>query len=166
MKYTGEVVASVSYGNPDWFDVVDGGMGATNVTGGSINLPQGGTRQSQAAVIGGTYFEASETGTGIKQEIETTIQSLISADLSEAINSGGFDGAPENIESYETFYTNLAKSRFLVAAGEIADNPDELAAAEQVANSIKVTITVSGLPTTDEIKQDVIDMVKSAFGGV
>ena len=148
-----------------WFTVMDEGMDAPEVTGGDVKLPQGGTRKSKAAVIGGTYSEGSEAGSMITEESMNIINSAASTDIQEIISSVGLDNAPQAIIDYgNTFCTNIVKSRVRIAKGEM-DNKDELKAADEVEDSIRFVFEVSDFPTMEDVKSFVVDKVREVFGG-
>lgn len=148
-----------------WFKIMDEGMDAPEVTGGMINLPQGGQRKSKAAVVGGTYSEGSEVGSMITEESMNLINASAQEDIRGIISDVGFDNAPQAIAEYgDTFCTNIVKSRVRIAKGEM-DNKDELKAADEVEDSIKFVFEVESMPTTEDIKNYVTEKIKEAFGG-
>lgn len=164
MKMTGKLTVTLLCGNDDWFDVIDAGLDAQPVTGGMIELPQKGERKSKAAAIGGLFFGSIEIGTNIGKEIYDMIEGLLTQDIYDTVNTNGFDGLYSNIQNYEFFYTNLARSRLIVAADEFKDNPDEVLATNEVINSIRVSILIEGVPSTNDLMEIVANTLQSAGG--
>ena len=76
---------SLSYecNNEVWLDIIDQGMEPTDVTGGRIKLPQGGERESKAAVTGGKYEAAKETATLAKENVMKMAESFFKTDLED-----------------------------------------------------------------------------------
>ena len=158
---------SVSYeitsGNEEWRGVIDNGMGAPEVTGGTIQLPQGGERESQAAATGGIFTEGSEAGSQAEENARKIIDSLLPEEIPSHIE-GLLKG--EGLDEIEFFFSNIAKSEYMKVAGEYSDNPDEAEATEQVINSLHVKLTISGMPTMDEIKDVATKAVIEMLGGM
>lgn len=135
--------------NPMWAGIIDEGMGAPFVNGVTKTLPSGEVVDSEAAMSGGYYEPGVETGTGVKKEVETMLQSLLPSYIEEEF-SNGTDGSDT-----AQFATNLAKSRWTIAADEVADNPDEYEAGRQVAESVYVELNIS--PPIAEVKERMIE---------
>ena len=157
----GTITLRFEYGNEEWANVINSGMGPTEVTGGVVHLPQGGTRQSRAAVTGGTFYEAAESGTGVFDEIQTMAQSLLPGLVFDAI-SGGINGAAERIKGLEEFMTNFGKSRLLVYAGEFSDNADEQAATNQIIDSFHAVLDSN--ISFDSLIEEIKSMIVSSLG--
>jgi len=159
-RITGRIVC-----NHPWFKVMDKGMDAPEVTGGMIDLPQGGQRKSRAAVIGGVYEEGAEAGSRISENAMKIIGSVAPGDIQQLISEGGLDNAAQSIQDYGSgFCTNILKSEVAKAKGEM-DNKDEMKAAEEVEEEIHFVFEVENMPTMDEIKQYVVGEVQNAIGG-
>lgn len=156
--WTGHVELSVEFGEAEsWAEDMESGIPAPEVTGGTIKLPLGGTRQSQAAATGGIYKAGSEAGTGVISEFMSMAESLLPSEVSAEMQD--LDGAPERIAELSVFFTNLLKNRISVYASEYSDNADEAAATATLINSATVVIKVEGLPTTKELEKYIIQQL-------
>lgn len=71
--------------NDPWFEIMNEGMEAPEVTGGEIALPQGGTRESHAAVTGGVFYEGAEPDSMGAENAMKMIRSLFPEDVKEII---------------------------------------------------------------------------------
>lgn len=158
MAELGTISLRFEYDNEAWANIMNNGQGPQLVTGGTVQLPQGGTRESGAAVTGGMYQEAAEPATGIIDELHTIIGDVF-RDVAASELTSDIEGAAERIQSQEQFLTALGRSRLLVYLGE-CENEDEIAATEQVADSFHVFITcdISFAGVMDEIRSKLTAM--------
>ena len=161
---------SVSYeitsDNEEWREQMETGMPAPKVTGGSINLPQGGTRPSKAAVIGGIFEEGSESATYAEQNSRNILDTILPQEIQNKISNLLENG--NDLKDIEFFSSNIVKSEYNKIAGEFSDNVDEAAATDTVINSISVKIIIDGLPTKEEVtqyaKESFIEFVQKTLG--
>lgn len=140
MASLGTVTLQFEYGNEKWADIMNSGQGPQEVTGGMVDLPQGGQHQSEAVATGGVYREAAEPATGIFDEMYTMVSDIFKFWVGEEVTNGDFSGAAERIKSLESFLTEFGRSRLLVYMGE-CENDDEREATEQVIDSFHVVVT-------------------------
>ena len=159
----GNVSLKFEYDNESWANIMNSGLGPTQVTGGTIQLPQGGTRESRAAVTGGTFTAAEEPSTGVFDEIQTMASTLFPDLVSEAISSGDIETASERIKDIEQFMTNLGKSRLTIQASEFSDNPDEAEATNQVIDSFRTVVdcNISFTGFVNEVQQVIANTLRS-----
>lgn len=154
--------------NESWRGTIDEGMSAPSVTGGSIDLPQGGQRESKAAVTGGIFTEGSEAGSDAEGNARKIIDSILPEELGDTVQRM-IDG-DYSVHDLEFFLTNIVKSQYQIVAGEYSDNPDEAIATQQVIDSLQVKLTIEGLPTKEEIieaaKEAAVSLITDALGGV
>ena len=148
----------ITSANEEWRSVMENGQPAPSVTGGVVQLPQGGTRESRAAVTGGIFTEGSEAGSYAEENAKKIIESLMPAEIQDSLSNIIENG---DISDLEFFLTNIAKSEYMKIAAEFSDNADEAQATEAVINSIKVTLNVSGLPTKEEITAAAKELIMS-----
>lgn len=167
-QFTITASAKITSANEEWRGVMDEGMSAPKVTGGTIQLPQGGTAQSKAAVTGGVFTEGSEAGSLAEENAMKIINSIIV----EELQSNGkelIDNPDETINSIEFLLSNIAKSEYQKIAAEYSDNDNEAEATDQVINSLTVKLAVTGIPTMEEINEFVqevaVSMINEKLGG-
>ena len=79
------IIMSFEYDNEPWFEIMNEGMEAPEVTGEDVELPQGGTKESNAAVTGGEYLEGAESGSMAKENAMKIINSLFPDDVRSII---------------------------------------------------------------------------------
>ena len=164
-SYTISISYHIESANEKWRGTMDEGQGPTEVTGGWINLPQGGTRESGAAVTGGQYNAAAEVGS----HAEENGKKIINTEMKEVITPvivNMIQGDSGGIQEVEFFLTNVMKNEYMKTAAEFSDNPDEAEATQQVIDSIHVAVEVSGLPSIEDIKQWAVQKIQEVLGGV
>lgn len=164
-NYTFSVSYEITSENEPWRTIMEEGLPAPEVTGGAIELPQGGTRQSKAAVTGGIFTEGSEASSYAEDNTKKMISSLLPEEIQSHIQSL-LHG--DSISDVESFLTNLAKSEYSKIAGEFSDNEDESIATQEVIDSLKVKLTINGLPSLEEIalqaKKEIIEKLNLGGG--
>lgn len=82
-----EITLTFECDNETWLSVINDGLEAPMVTGGNVNLPQGGTRQSKAAVTGGIYLAAKETASLARDNGLKISKSLFKEDIENLFHS-------------------------------------------------------------------------------
>ena len=150
-------------GNAPWQDVMENGMEEPYVSGGLIDLPQGGHRESHAAVTGGVFEEGSENKTvaneNAKRMVNMVLPELLKYYLKDYMQGG-------TLEELENTLSDIVRDEYEKVKGEFEDNPDEEEATRQVIESLQVKIEVNGLPTYDEIKSKVRNEVLKRFNAL
>lgn len=164
-SYTISISYHIESANEEWRGTMDEGQGPTEVTGGSINLPQGGTRQSRAAATGGQYNAAAEVGSQAEENGKKIINSNLK-DIITPVLVHMIKGDSSGIQEINFFLTNIIRNEYIKTAAEFSDNPDEAEATKQVIDSVYVSVEISGVPTEDDIKQWVSQKVQELLGGV
>lgn len=144
--------------------IIENGQGPPAVTG-TVELPQGGSRQSRSFGRNTTYAEGAEPGTHVIRDTETMLKTVMPELARDAFND--IDSAAERLKDLEVFGTNLLQNRFEAVQTEYP-NKDEEAAKSIIQNGAKVIVTISGhIPTKDELtqkaKEDVIKILKGAL---
>ncbi len=166
-SFTATADYTISSGNESWRNRIDEGMEPPEVTGGMINLPQQGQRQSKAAVTGGRFEAGSEEATYAEENSRKIIDSILPGEI-ESVIDRMIDGSYD-LKDLEFFLTNIVKSQYQIIAGEFSDNPDEALATQQVIDSLEVKLTISGIPTREEIikaaEEAVIPLITNILGG-
>lgn len=165
-NFTLTISYEITSSNESWREIMDEGIAAPSVTGGEVNLPQGGTRPSKAAVTGGIFTEGSEAAGYAEENSKKIISSVLGDEvqnhITELLNGG-------SVNDVEMFLTNIAKNEYIKIASEFKDNPDEIEATNQVIDSIYVNVSING-PTMDEIqnaaKEFAMGEIKKMLGGV
>lgn len=145
--------------------IIESGQGPPEVTGGTIELPQGGSRQSRSFGRNTTYPEGAEPGTHVIQETETMLKTTMPELARDAFSD--IDSAAERLKDLEVFGTNLLKNR-ISSIQTVNPNADEDAAMAIIENGAKVVVTVSGyIPTKEELtekaKEEAIKILKGAL---
>lgn len=157
----------ITSNNEEWRNSMDYGVPEPAVTGGSITLPQGGSRASIAAVTGGIFKAGSEAATYAEENAKKIIDSMLPGEIGDRLMDV-IDGVG-NVEDIESFMTNIAKSQYMAIASEFSDNPDEAQATQQVIDSLQVKLTISNIPTKEEIQtwamQIATEEISNALGG-
>ena len=151
--------------NEAWQGVMEEGMAAPYVSGGLIDLPQGGKRESEAAITGGFFEEGSENSTVAKDNAKKMVTMLLPELLKSYLKSYMQGGS---LQELENTLSDIARSEYQKIKDEFEDNPDEEEATRQVIESLHVKIEIEGLPTYDEIKSKVRNEVSrqlNALGG-
>ncbi len=145
---------SISYkftsDNEFWRNQIDEGIDAPEVTGGMITTPSEGHRKSKAAVIGGVFLGGTEAPAMAEENSRKIIDSLLPGEIQDKIMDL-VKNYPAVVADLEFFATNIARSEYQKVAAETSDNPEEAHATEEVIKSIQVKITITGVPTEDEI---------------
>ena len=136
--------------NEFWRELMDKGIEAAEVTGGYITTPQNTKRKSEAAVIGGIFLGSREAAGMAEENSRKIIDSIIPSELGDRMTEL-IKNQSAVIADIEMFATNIAKSEYQKIAAEFSDNEEEKQATEEVINSMQVRITISGIPTEDEI---------------
>lgn len=164
MAINSDISIKIECENPTWLEIINKGLAPPEVTGGSIELPDGGIRRSKAAVTGGIYVAGSEPASYAVDNGMKIIESLAPEEFREIINSKGLSCTAEDIKSCEDFFTNILKNELVKTADEYMDNPDEVKATREVLDSICVKVTVSDFDFSF-IKENIADIFRDAFGG-
>ena len=163
-SYTISVSYSITSGNENWRGQIDEGVDPPAVTGGSIDLPQGGSRQSKAAVTGGVYTAAAEVGAHAEENSKKIINSSLKEVVSPVIVNM-IKGDSSGIQQIEFFLTNIVKNEYIKTAAEFSDNHDEAEATQQVIDSVHVVVEISGVPTEEEVMQTVTEKINEILTG-
>jgi len=165
-SYPITIMWEISSANDDWRSAMDDGVPAPEVTGDIVHLPQGGTRKSKAAITGGIFTEGSEAAGHAEENSKKIISSVLPEEVQSRIMdllNGG------SISDIEFFVTNIAKNEYMKIANEFKDNPDEEKATDMVINSLHVSVSVTGLPSMEEVINDaklsIVEEVRSMLGG-
>ena len=158
----GKASMVVECNNEEWLNVINSGMSAPFVSGGIVHLPQGGVRDSEAAVVGGTYLAGAEPASYALDNGMKIIKSVVVDEISNVISSKGLACKPEDIKDVENFLTNILKNEFVKTKDEYMDNPDEETATEQVLNSISVKITVDDFDMS-QAKEEVRNFITNSI---
>lgn len=158
------VSAEILFDNPEWAEVMDKGKPDAIVDSPVIELPQGGTAPSEAAVIHGQpFFGTSEPGSNFIENGYKKIGSLLPGLISDVF--GGID----DLVSVETFLTNVVQADVEGISGEYRDNENESIATDMVIHSIRVVVTVFPSPEEAKLmliesaKQEVISKIQGVF---
>ena len=159
MVINGELSCWIEKDDSQWFfQAAESGQEAPEVTGGAIELPQGGSRQSRAAVTGGVFQEGAEIPIGIMENMQAKLQTIAPEELKSAFMSG-------DVHAAETLLTGLIQTEIADVGQGFADNADE---AEAVQNAIaSVHVKTSSTITYDELiesaREEVMNQLKGVF---
>ena len=160
---------NITSDNEFWrMENMEEGIPSPEVTGGMITTPQGTKKPSKAAITGGVFTEGAEAATYADENSRKIIDSLFSSEVSEQCMAL-IENPAAVIQELEFFFTNVVKNEYQKIAGEFSDNELETQATEQVINSLKVKITINGLPTKEEIiemaRQTAIEEINKVLVG-
>ena len=159
MAINGELSCWIEKDDSQWFfHAAEEGQEAPEVTGGNIQLPQGGTRPSKAAVTGGVFEEGMEVPIDILENMQMKLQTIAPEELKEAFMSG-------NVHSAEAMLTGLIQTELADVSQGFADNADE---AEAVSNAIasvhvKTNCTISYDELVEQAREEVMNRLKGVF---
>lgn len=144
--------AEITFDNSEWASVMDQGKGEAIVDSPTIELPQGGTAQSEAAVIHGqTFHGTDEPGSNFIQNGYAKIHTLLPGLISDLFSGG-------DVSSVEDFLTSVVQADVEGISGEYRDNANESIATDMVIHSIRVHVNLS--PSLNEVMAQVREQAK------